>query len=912
LRTRLHLLSALALVLASCAFDDHTVGSLGSAEDFFTRAPREGRRAAAKFIVTRFDEPAARELRYYDSNFYALHDEWYWFRLLNGQSIPGLNVPPVDGLSFGDVKSIYLWAEQQSRLPLDLRWVEGDRLYSPYFYDLGVFRKPLRIGIGTLMHIDGTDTQPERWVFFLEYVHQPTYEEVVAFFESLEATLPADISAQVLWAVRSPGHETLAAAMEAQGLRFSDRLIRFKDLAAAGETEVYNGGLTAGRLLKLAPGEDTGRVDPSDILLVEQVPDELPPSAGLLSAEPQTPLAHVNLLAKNRRIPNAYQGGIADDVQMELWAAYRTPVLVLAETPATLVVKAISEGEYENWRSLGRVVPASVPGIDVSQLPYVYDLTAHSLSEVDALRPAVGGKAAGFLALLAGAPPESVPPNPLALSIRGYKEHLEPLRPLIVEMLDSPDFKSNPRARALALEGTIMYPQHFPTRGDVAYAVDFLVKHTDDALGQLARAGGVVGRIRAQPIEPATLEEITDALRTQFAGYASNQALRFRSSSTAEDIEGFNGAGLYESATGFIDAARQPREKDQARTVEAAITWVWSSYWRVTAFDERALEGIEHLSGNMGMVVHARHDDEKELANGVVLFTFLPPESPDESVFELNVQLGAESVTNPTAGGTALPEIDRVIRSRDGTLRIERVRGSSLMPPGGQLFGDAKLLATFEDTRGVSLKFREQVNASLPPERQTRALVVDFELRELADDWPMGTGLPRRVILRQVRSIEPGSRRVPAEVRALPIPRDVLGRARRVELRTCASLDVELRFHGVNTDALLAPDLGYTATPFTPKVELVFKTAAPALGRAAGEIVTFTHLDFASVQRVGTELVVQLTPSTASAARFSQIRLDAVGSLHVGDASSGIDVTGLTCRTELLFSTPQDYLRSLL
>lgn len=902
--------TALCLGLAGCAFEDHTVGKLDSAEDFFANAPRQGRRASAKFVITNFDDPSARAMRYYDSNFYKLHDEWSWFRLLNGQTVPGIQYAPVSGLSFSSIESIYQWAKEQTRLPMDLRWVEGDRLYSPLFYDLSVFRKPLKFGLGTLMHVDATDAQPERWVFFLEYVYQPTPEDIVAFFQQLEASLHPDLYAQVKWAVRSPGQETVAQEMEVRGLPFSDRIIRFKELAAAGETEIYNDGLTAGRLFKLERMEDLGKVAPTDVLMVDQVPDELPPSAGLLSAEPQTPLAHVNLLAKNRRIPNAYQGGLFDDVQLDLLAAYRTPVLVLAESPSRLTVKAISEAEYQTFLGLGAVTPASVPQVDISTLPYTVDLTAHALAEADALRPAIGGKAAGFLALHAGAP-NAVPPNATAVTIRGYAEHLAPLRPLIDEALAHPEFQGSARVRALVLEGTIMYPLHFGSSEDVAFELDFLAAHPDDALGQLARRGGIVGHIRAQPIDGAALQAITDGLRAQFGSYDKRQALRFRSSSTAEDIEGFNGAGLYESNSAFLDAAAQEKQKDKEKTIEAALKLTWSSYWRITAFEERRLEGVDHLSGNMAMVVHARHDDELELANGVVLFTVLPPSSPDEAVLELNVQLGPESVTNPSSG--ALPEVDRVTRSRAGELRIERVRRSTLLVPEARVFGDEKLAGVYADVKAVADAWQAEAHATLSPARRGSTVVLDFELREVGDDWPMGTGLPRRILLRQVRSIEPGSRRVPPAVRQLPIPVDLLGRARRVGSEVCENDELRFEVTTVLTDPLLAPDVGYSTSPFTASASLVFKTAAPALGRAAGERVAFEHLDFASVTRTAQGALTLLLngPATASA-RFSEVRFDGLSGLHVGDAATGIDVTGLGCQSTLLYSTPQEYLRSLL
>ena len=37
---------------------------------------------------------------------------------------------------------------------------------------------------------------------------------------------------------------------------------------------------------------------------------------------PQTPLAHLNLLARNRGLPNAYWGGVVDDLAVEQYANY--------------------------------------------------------------------------------------------------------------------------------------------------------------------------------------------------------------------------------------------------------------------------------------------------------------------------------------------------------------------------------------------------------------------------------------------------------------------------------------------------------------------------------------------------------------------------------------------------------------
>ena len=52
--------------------------------------------------------------------------------------------------------------------------------------------------------------------------------------------------------------------------------------------------------------EPDDRPNPRDIVLYETLPFELSRVAGIISTQPQTPLSHVNLRAKQDQIPNAF------------------------------------------------------------------------------------------------------------------------------------------------------------------------------------------------------------------------------------------------------------------------------------------------------------------------------------------------------------------------------------------------------------------------------------------------------------------------------------------------------------------------------------------------------------------------------------------------------------------------------
>jgi hypothetical protein len=123
-------------------FNDHTVPEVGSRAEYFAMA-REvtAGRSVLKFSIQQMLVGEA--VHWLDSNFYELHDEWYIYRLLNGQPVPGSSVSPIEGQSFESIDAIYDWAlpMRESSLPVGLRFADSEvlrdrRLYAPTFYDL--------------------------------------------------------------------------------------------------------------------------------------------------------------------------------------------------------------------------------------------------------------------------------------------------------------------------------------------------------------------------------------------------------------------------------------------------------------------------------------------------------------------------------------------------------------------------------------------------------------------------------------------------------------------------------------------------------------------------------------------------------------------------------------------------------
>jgi len=892
------------------AFDDHTVDRLATLRDFEIRTNREHGFTALKLVITNFADPPTRDVRFYDSTFYALHDEWYWFRLLNGARVPGESVEPVRGLSFPTIASVYQWARAQPSLPFDLAIADG-RLYSWRFYD-HAFGPSRWFGLSTLVHVPartGPAAAPERWAFELEYSDSLSHAELTTFFEALRARVPDAMARELRFLVRSAEQEALAQRMERERLPYWDRLLRYRDLVVPGAREVYSEGIAAGRLRFLRNGAGLDTTTSSDIVAMDAIPDFLPAGSGLVTAVPQTPLAHVNLLARNRGIPNAYLAGVLDDptfTQIERgWGA----VVFRAELPDRVTITQITEEQYRRYQMLVTRPPRAVTAPPVATLPYLIDLRTRTQADQEPLSPAIGGKSSGMLALI-HEPGVAAPDAPYALTIRAYTEHVLPLRARIAAALDDTFFGADPRARRLFLEGESAYRARFGSPADLAYLTSVLAaRPASSPLGDLLRGNGVRGLVEATPIAPATLAEIRRVLGAAYANLVVTQGIRFRSSSNAEDIEGFNGAGLYESFTGFLDAAAQPSNSDRQKTIERAIARVWGSYWSFEAFEERRNESIDHLSGAMGVLIHPRFDDALERATGVCIFTVLPPNSPDAERLDVNVQLGAESVANPNP--SVLPEVATVTRARGGeALRITRVRAST-MSPSQQLLSDDALRALFAQTAAVSRRWLTRENAARPAARRSRMVTLDFEFHDMLAGWPAlrtGPQRPARLVLKQSRTLEPAPPSLPAAA-TWPVPRDILSRARRVNAQTCtgaADPGVIVRVLRVTTDASLSPDVGHATTPFEASVTVSTTAALPALGWTAGQTATIDHTGFTLARGDARRVFVVAAPGTGP----DRVELADDGTVTLGRGA--MTWTGsTTCREESLFASPSDYLLDL-
>ena len=338
---------------------------------------------------------------------------------------------------------------------------------------------------------------------------------------------------------------------------------------------------------------------PTDIVVLDRVPNDISMVSGLVTEEFQTPLAHVNILSKNRGTPNMALHGAWDDPALRALE----DELVRLEVGANefTVAEANTADAEAYWDDLRPDQPLT-PEFDLTvTAPVDLDDAARG----DAI--AIGAKAANLAEVatirIDGAP-IAMPDDPFAIPFS-------------------------------------FYDQHMTANGFDVDAADIVADAAAGLSGKelAARLFDLRWRIFRAPMD-ATARDTLFAEAT--ARWGADARVRFRSSTNVEDLPDFSGAGLYTSAA--ADLAGGPE------ALEAAVKVVWASAWNLQAFVERSFYRVDHARVRMGVLVHPSMPDE--MANGVAVT--INEFAENRPAFYINGQLGEVSVTNPT--GLAVPE----------------------------------------------------------------------------------------------------------------------------------------------------------------------------------------------------------------------------------------------------------------
>lgn len=334
-----------------------------------------------------------------------------------------------------------------------------------------------------------------------------------------------------------------------------------------------------------------------DIVLVNGIPNDIPVISGIVTTVFQSPLSHINVLSHNRGTPNmAYKNALADQQFTK-----RVGILVyLSVTPDSFVIRDAVLAEAEKfWKKNEPSIPQTMICNDTTQ--GLFELTSLSHQSI----PLVGAKAANLGELTRISQPDStlafLPEGAFAIPFFYYRNHLK--------------------------------------RNNIE---SFLNKIIDDSLSvvNIGRRKLLLDTLREKIITASIDPEFVKMVETKIRSSTIFRNIRFRSSTNAEDLEGFNGAGLYESYSAEMGNPK--------KTVGEAIKKVYASMWTLEGFQEREYFKIDQRSVAMGILVHRAFPDE--IANGVAITKNIY--EPLIPAYTISCQKGEISVVNPPHGTT--------------------------------------------------------------------------------------------------------------------------------------------------------------------------------------------------------------------------------------------------------------------
>jgi hypothetical protein len=403
----------------------------------------------------------------------------------------------------------------------------------------------------------------------------------------------------------SPMQQKVASEVSRRGLK----IVTNDEIYKSAQFQAFTKGRAVGKLHVVPVGTayESLIFDRHDIVLLQESYPDITPVAGILATAFSTPLSHVNLRAGAWGIPNA-----GDKKARDRYARLDGKVVYYEVTDIGLTLREATAAEVaELENKIAKAGHVDLPRADIAS-PRLAMLTRMRARDV----VKYGTKAANLGEIVTANLEGVAVPAGFGVPFFYYVQHMRQnkLDGKLDAVLGDPRFKADPVWRKQALEA-------------------------------LRTA------IIEAPIDPDTLDMIYKRVRIKLGG----KGVFVRSSTNAEDLPGFNGAGLYDTMPNVVGK----------KQLGEALKTVWASLWNFRAVDERDAFGIDHHQVYFGVLIQV---GVNATAAGVLVTRDLWDPTDDHG-FTINAKWG---LGMRVVEGQKVPEQIVFDPTNDGTKIISR------------------------------------------------------------------------------------------------------------------------------------------------------------------------------------------------------------------------------------------------
>lgn len=332
------------------------------------------------------------------------------------------------------------------------------------------------------------------------------------------------------------------------------------EIAREQEYQALNVAKGLGRIHVIPKLDEHVEIGFNEIVVLDEVPIQLPPVAGVITSHPSTPLSHINLLAKGWGIPNAYIKNAHTLLKQYdgWWVEFET------KRDGYTIKRADVDQLREYQRRVAQRLDVMKPRFNLAETRLLGLGRQRAKSAI-----AYGGKSANLGEVMNARLPGLVVPNGFTIPFYYYDEFLQAnkLDDAIYAMLNDQKFVHDP-----------------------AYRREQLVRFRE--------------RINQGKFDDALRAQILRRVHQEFPG----KGLFVRSSSNSEDLPNFSGAGLYTTV---------PNVREDKQLIDAIKT-VWASLWNFEAYEARERAVIDHSKIFMAVLIQEGINSE---SSGVMITT---------------------------------------------------------------------------------------------------------------------------------------------------------------------------------------------------------------------------------------------------------------------------------------------------